>query len=836
MPRTTPPPPTPPHPADSTPVERPPSPVVSAPAARPEVVYENPPTTLREYCDQNKVLFLANQSFEQMQAVLTGTREEQKAKYTMYKRILIKHAESEGDGFQPQPYKFSDNKTFGRMYSPDGIMKFSRSIRGFICTRDSTQDGEVVHTPLMTDIDMSNCHPTILRWLCVKHGFECRQLSRFVDDRETCYADMEDKTGKTRDEVKQMFLSIVNSDRAWEGPCTEFFGQLDTECKRLQVAFMNLVDYRHIHPHAEKSANQHYEERARELRKQRRTTSRLTKNVPGCFLNLVLCTWENRMLGTACTTLAERGIDVCANCYDGLLLKGNQYEDPSICTALQAALFSKYGIDMKWSYKAHSSDFALVPNADNEQTIKIPYKVHKRAFLQRIFRVGHHYVYREQDGTERILSGENVAERLRGEELKVLVLEGSKQLAFAKELLRDPEMKNYDAIGFYPEPKDCPPNHYNVCTPMPFKSVPEGAGDLESENVQLLKTLLWELSGQDQNVLQFMNEWIAHMMVYPGTKPNAYLILMSAEGAGKGTLVHILQALFGKKLVKDVNNAQRSIFGNHNGLLMDAFFVCLDEADGKALFEGKEELKNLITANTTVINQKSKDQVTVPSYTRWMITMQPRRVPTQAGDRRTVISRCSDSLKGNSAFFERMYACMETPEFLEDVTAHFRQFSPPKVFNELPTTEVIQSLQACNADPFDQWLAYFCESFFDCTQCLCKVEDCSNPIDYENLTARFKPFDLYNNYCVFCQDHGMGHLTDRCSLRTFLFYFDTNANRECFGKARTMTGRYRVFDMRGLAKNLDIVIEDTKYMKLVVEKLEASQASAASSAASSAAP
>ena len=37
---------------------------------------------------------------------------------------------------------------------------------------------------MMTDIDMKNCHPVILLWICDKFGIDCPVLRKYVGDRE----------------------------------------------------------------------------------------------------------------------------------------------------------------------------------------------------------------------------------------------------------------------------------------------------------------------------------------------------------------------------------------------------------------------------------------------------------------------------------------------------------------------------------------------------------------------------------------------------------------------------------------------------------------------------
>ena len=82
---------------------------------------------------------------------------------------------------------------------------------------------------------------------------------------------------------------------------------------------MQLAEYRAILPFALKAANAKLEEKKAARRRERRSTNGLVANVAGSFINLVLCTWENRFLGAACEALASIGREVCVDMFDGVM-------------------------------------------------------------------------------------------------------------------------------------------------------------------------------------------------------------------------------------------------------------------------------------------------------------------------------------------------------------------------------------------------------------------------------------------------------------------------------------------------------------------------------------
>ena len=69
-------------------------------------------------------------------------------------------------------YKFTLSTNWGqggRLFSGTSIQGIQRLIRGFLF-RNTT-----------TDIDCTNCHPVILRWLCKKHSISCPNLEYYIN-------------------------------------------------------------------------------------------------------------------------------------------------------------------------------------------------------------------------------------------------------------------------------------------------------------------------------------------------------------------------------------------------------------------------------------------------------------------------------------------------------------------------------------------------------------------------------------------------------------------------------------------------------------------------------
>ena len=793
----------------------------------------NPPVSMIEYACPTRSTYVANLSLEQYKPIAAASRQRQcktdlKGSHKRVVEWAIKHAKSNTEHGVQFQYRFACGKDFGRMTS-NSMMGIPRDIRGFVCT--STDTG-----PILTDLDMDNCHPTILLWLCQKNGVACPALSEYVANRDRHKEDLMESTGKSKDDVKSMFLSAVNSQDEmvdWQRNLTPFYITLDKECKDIQQFFLQLAEYRQMLPFAETAANNKLEHKIAERRRNRKTTNGLTANVAGSFINLILCTWENRFLGVACKAVSDLGFEVSVNNFDGMMIRGNHYpegdepvvRDSIICPTLEDALFEAFGIRMRWSMKRHSTTLIY-----SDAGLKVPYPVHAKPFLDTICRVGSEYFVDMMDGTTITESERHLAVRLKSETAKCLLDHPGAESwycrsSFAETLCRDPLMRSYEKADMYPDDSECPkaedgtPLHYNLWKPMPCQSWNVTAANPESENVAMFRKLVLVLSDRDLRVASFLEHWITHMLKYPARKPNAWIVLLAEEGAGRGTLVRIIKMLVGESKVKEICNVKRSLLGTFNQAMLDAFFVVLDEPEGKHMFEAKEELKHLITEPTVPVNQKGIQEKQVRSYARFMLTSQPRAVPTKKGDRRGVIARCSDELVGNREHWKRTNEKLSRPDFITDVHAYLMTLQPPPVFqpDDLPQTEVQREMQAANADVFESWIYDVVERWLSSDNIEYKLSDYKGKRNRENLLPEFVVRDLYSDFRLFADRSNALRLIEGITYQKFVSRFAICRWRKAFEwkpngdaypkhKIKGVQQQCRRWDMAQLARDFNIYV------------------------------
>ena len=157
-----------------------------------------------------------------------------------------------------------------------------------------------------TDIDMKNCHPVLLRYICHKHEILCPQLEYYINHRDDCLAEFPSKSIG-----KNAYLVATNNDKILRGTgLPKHLKLYDKEMKEIQKQLIELSDYKTL------------QETVPEYK--------LTVNYNGCVINRILCFYENTVLQHALHVINTKGIEVAIFMFDGLMVYGNYHNDESL--------------------------------------------------------------------------------------------------------------------------------------------------------------------------------------------------------------------------------------------------------------------------------------------------------------------------------------------------------------------------------------------------------------------------------------------------------------------------------------------------------------------------
>ena len=168
----------------------------------------------------------------------------------------------------------------------------------------------------INDIDMINCHPVILNYLCKKNNVDCNILKNYIDNRELILSSF----GEDRKIVKELFLSILNGgfkDIYSDNKQTKNYLKLfENEIFRIQNYFY-INDKRHL--------DIDYNYKVKNL-------SRVTLDI------------ENQILQIMINYFISKNVNILTLEYDGLKIYTDKYSKHFSINELELNIYKKMGL------------------------------------------------------------------------------------------------------------------------------------------------------------------------------------------------------------------------------------------------------------------------------------------------------------------------------------------------------------------------------------------------------------------------------------------------------------------------------------------------------------
>jgi len=163
-----------------------------------------------------------------------------------------------------------------------------------------------------------------------------------------------------------------------------------------------------------------------------------------------------------------------------------------------------------------------------------------------------------------------------------------------------PNTIEYHRLAFHPIPQ--PADTLNLW--VPHTAVPAQGVWTVIENY-----LLEVICDGDLALFDYLIKFLAHALQHPEEKPGIMIVLIGAEGVGKGFLVRLLEALWGATTLQVSDIA--AITGNFNAGLERAFWVALDECMFKGDKKSQDRMKSLVTEPAIQVEQKYEPSRTI---------------------------------------------------------------------------------------------------------------------------------------------------------------------------------------------------------------------------------
>jgi hypothetical protein len=296
--------------------------------------------------------------------------------------------------------------------------------------------------------------------------------------------------------------------------------------------------------------------------------------------------------------------------------------------------------------------------------------------------------------------------------IKTLSSGKKERIQFISVWLQDPNIKACDDVGIYPPPLICPDGVFNMWQPSPYEAQPftgEDDPEFDKDAVSLFVKHIEMLCNYDQTIVDWICSFVAHSIQVPAVKPEHAITLIGDEGTGKSKLVQTIGKLYGEGKVLETTSPERDVWGPFNSPMTTSFLVVLNETDKRNSKDAEGRKKGVITEYPLWINGKGKEQFLVNSYHRVLSTTNgadPNQ--TSEGDRRNVIVRCNDEIKGNVVYFTTLCEALQRPHALRSLYWSFKMMDISKWdFRIIPRTSYHQTIIECNKNPVEQFMESF---------------------------------------------------------------------------------------------------------------------------------
>lgn len=545
----------------------------------------------------------------------------------------------DSNGIARVQYKPSKENPDGRLYAPYSLQTICRPVRHTISTG-------------LIDIDIVNCHPSLLKELLDKNSFPCPALTEYVTRREDAIKTLTELYGMSREKVKEKVVAIING-QAVKDDDDEWFHDLAAEVR--QITSKVSILYPKMYCRAMKVGG----------------------DVTHRALNYELCRLERTKLDAMVSFCKKKKIKIAALCHDGLMLyRETTIDYNAVCNELSAVCgmpvvvkpFNE-AIDLT---KLPNTEIAQVELVDDQPVVDLPceaYNVVKKKMEQTFFKTLSPYRFvEERDGTLYEWKHRDFLEAFQNVYCYAYdKREGMTNKHFVPTWLADPEIRTYHHFAFDPS-GNCPKDVYNQ-----FKGFNAdrmgGDPDLGQEGLQVWKEHLLVMCDFDEDANAYQEKWFAWAIQRPWLKIGVAIVYVGEQGSGKGTLgEHWGHTIIGKDYMVETSSINDIVTDGFNAATKDKLLVIFDESNADEA--SYDKMKNKITGKLQPLRQKYVDTKTnVKDYANIMFLSNNKTpVIIKPDERRHVIFRTSDKyctmnkdtpVEEKKAYFDRLYRYMD---------------------------------------------------------------------------------------------------------------------------------------------------------------------------------
>jgi hypothetical protein len=496
---------------------------------------------------------------------------------------------------------------------------------------------------LYYDVDIVNCHPTILLYLAEKlnavpssYAF----LKQYVENRSDVINEviaLNHRYKVTSDEVKVWFLKLFNGGDGTEHMLdnTVFMEEVILNFPALRQFIIGaLMEDSLFAPIKENTDNKI------------------------SFLSHVLFYYENLIRETMEKWCKEQQFEWSVNCFDGGMIKKTIDFTEEKLNELETYIFA--ATQMKIHLKLKDMTQYSLQNVDDE-FITFDYVIGKTGydsqkydtkklwFEQNNFFCSDIVKYYTQSPSGFVSYSKtdfvNKFEHLHVSE------ENSKgesiSTSFMSKWVKDETKRSFSKVGLYPPGYPLPKNPidlsdtqfcYSLWNGFLIEKIPRMLVDYNLQ-VQILRSLTSYLWNNDVDCVAYVEKYLKRMLVYPGIKSQVCIVLKAIRGGeGKNTWFDIQSKMFGADFCQTIQNHERDWFGSFNEVIKEKIWIHCEEMSKDLMKKNIKQFLSYITSNVDLINAKGGAKGSYPSYSNYFITFNTAGVEPAPGVQRRMFA------------------------------------------------------------------------------------------------------------------------------------------------------------------------------------------------------
>lgn len=252
----------------------------------------------------------------------------------------------------------------------------------------------------------------------------------------------------------------------------------------------------------------------------------------------------------------------------------------------------------------------------------------------------------------------------------------------------------YSNVNFHPKTEECPKSVFNTFTGFKYNTVNK---DYDKEKIKPFITHLTRLLRHDQELVEYVLNYVAHIRQKPWKKTNVGIVLYSdTQGTGKNTLIEIFAKIF-EGYYCQVN--EDDLYNKFNAIFGSKLFIFGNEIRGNSKAD-IDKLNDMITRTTMNIEIKGKDKYQMEDHANYMFTTNhSAAIKTVRTCRRFLQVQCTEKLQ-TDGYYDKLYTAMKDDDCMTEFDKFlcYRDISKfkPSVFpmTELKLDSIVHSLPA----------------------------------------------------------------------------------------------------------------------------------------------